>query len=529
MSSGFHLHNALNRHDVDICGISEHWLFEENSHLFQSIHNSYDSHVICDFSSHPHADRRTRKGGVALMWRKRLSDMTVVIDSDDDRIAIIKVVMEDTVFYVVQVYFPTMRYGMDLFRSYVDKLDELYTRLSADGLVIFIGDFNAPLSGPRVSTGPNPQGIALQHFLDLNQLTAVNTLFTCLGPVNSYVHGDDTACSLVDYVMVDSGKIDLVTECKTSDDSFLDVSNHRAIFFVIRTPEGVLHNSNSANTLERTSFKWITAGNNRNTDVYRNTVERLLRVSGLVERDISTCNEIETFTSDLVGVIKEASLTSLPVKKFRTFLKPYWKGQLKDLHKKMWNLRCVWVKLGRPRGDNSESFRLYKEAKCNFRRAHRRLSEEHLQKQNDDVAEAAEVDQQTFWTLVKRRCKRSEGTASAEMIFDGQTVRNPQELVVHWGTYFSSLYKQSESADYDDAFKMFVDSKMKTILDQPSVSSHFRSFIAYEVKAICKKLPLGKAPGHDNLVYEHFINGGEHLYHCLTKLFNAIMFHEFFT
>ena len=43
-----------------------------------------------------------------------------------------------------------------------------------------------------------------------------------------------------------------------------------------------------------------------------------------------------------------------------------------------------------------------------------------------------------------------------------------------------------------------------------------------EMKLMCESLPRGKAPGKDNVSYEHFKYAGTHFIEALTILFNGI-------
>ncbi|XP_069105877.1 uncharacterized protein [Argopecten irradians] len=363
MSAASHLHEALNREHIDICGISEHWLYEENRHLFYSIHKDYEAVVISDFSLHTLADQRCRKGGVAIMWHRKLSDMISVVDSDDDRIAIVKLVTGTDIWYFIQVYLPTSRYGADIFTDYISKLDDICTNFSLNGSVILMGDFNARLSGPRVPNYVNHRGQLLQRLMDRHQLCALSTSDVCRGPLFSYVQSDNGSSSLIDHIIINSSKVDLVCDCAVLEHGFLDVSNHRPLLCELRIPlpERMDHHCSK---MMRFSYKWITTGTSENVSAYRESLEEAIEQSTLANTRELTCeDDIDKFTDELVTCIQSTSERSLVKRKFCKFLKPYWNEHLKDLHRNMWRLRKEWIAAGRPRDPSSATFRLYKKCK----------------------------------------------------------------------------------------------------------------------------------------------------------------------
>ena len=60
----------LEKNTVDICGISQHWLFPQHSYILDSISPNYSVHAVCDSSLNVYNKRNVGKGGVALRWRK---------------------------------------------------------------------------------------------------------------------------------------------------------------------------------------------------------------------------------------------------------------------------------------------------------------------------------------------------------------------------------------------------------------------------------------------------------------------------
>jgi len=48
MSSASYLCDILNQGEIDICGISEHWLNPSNKHFLGCLFSDYNYHAVCD-------------------------------------------------------------------------------------------------------------------------------------------------------------------------------------------------------------------------------------------------------------------------------------------------------------------------------------------------------------------------------------------------------------------------------------------------------------------------------------------------
>ena len=71
MSSSSYLSQALYKKNIDLCGISEHLLYEKDLHFLNQIDSYYHCHAVSDFSLRFPGRRRVGKGGVAILWHKK--------------------------------------------------------------------------------------------------------------------------------------------------------------------------------------------------------------------------------------------------------------------------------------------------------------------------------------------------------------------------------------------------------------------------------------------------------------------------
>ena len=62
MSSAAYLIECLNKNDVDICGVSEHWLYEKDLTFLNQLDKCYSSFAVSDSDLKNPSSRRVGKG-----------------------------------------------------------------------------------------------------------------------------------------------------------------------------------------------------------------------------------------------------------------------------------------------------------------------------------------------------------------------------------------------------------------------------------------------------------------------------------
>ncbi len=72
MSGASYLSDILDKRNLDICGISEHWRFEHDLQFLDSINNKYSSYSVADPDLMIPSHRRVGKGGIGILWHRRL-------------------------------------------------------------------------------------------------------------------------------------------------------------------------------------------------------------------------------------------------------------------------------------------------------------------------------------------------------------------------------------------------------------------------------------------------------------------------
>ena len=108
MSSCTYIVDMLTRENVDILGISEHWLREVDLLFLDQLDSNYKSYAVCDSDLCIPNKKLVRKGGVALIYNIKHSKRITPLDIKDDRIIGIQFqCSEDLYMYIFQVYLPS--------------------------------------------------------------------------------------------------------------------------------------------------------------------------------------------------------------------------------------------------------------------------------------------------------------------------------------------------------------------------------------------------------------------------------------
>ena len=147
----------------------------------------------------------------------------------------------------------------------------------------------------------------------------------------------------------------------------------------------------------------------------------------------SNTDDIDHYYSLLCQCVKKSD-KCLPCVKYKQFLKPYWNNQLEQLKSTCMEYHRRWCLEGRPRGEQFESFQLYKNAKCLFIKEQRRLIRKSQENDFKELSDATEIDNIKFWKYVNRR--RNRRTMTNVFTFDdGRNTSQPYKIAGLWANY----------------------------------------------------------------------------------------------
>lgn len=237
MSSGSYLGRSLKRLDTDICGVSEHWLYQKDLHFLESVNQSYNYFAVSDSDLQKPSRRKVGKGGVALFWKWSIDSRVSLLNIDDDRIIGIQYQLSERNFvFIIQVYLPSANHRMDEFESYMLKLRDICNMYFDKGTMVIMGDFNAHRNGPIFVKRHDRRSTMLHHLISTYNLVSVNTLSVCTGASTTFVSYSGEYTSMIDHILIPAEKVDIISVCKILDDEALNVSTHRPIFVQINFP-----------------------------------------------------------------------------------------------------------------------------------------------------------------------------------------------------------------------------------------------------------------------------------------------------
>ena len=226
MSTASQLCDVMEGGNIDIVGISEHWLTPSNQHFLGSLSSDYEYTAVCDDNNEKGSRGKLGKGGVSIMWHKRLTDRVQPLDIDDHRVIGIKLQLSpNNVMFIFQVYMPCTNHSLDTFKRHLNMLYDLYNCYQDQGYVIFMGDFNASVCRKT----PRSRDRLLSTFLSDCNMCAINTMnnFSCI--TNTFVSYDGTMYTAIDYILVPQECLDFVSHCEVATDECLVYSRHRPI------------------------------------------------------------------------------------------------------------------------------------------------------------------------------------------------------------------------------------------------------------------------------------------------------------
>ncbi|XP_069114366.1 uncharacterized protein [Argopecten irradians] len=357
--------------------------------------------------------------------------------------------------------------------------------------------------GSKNHLRPNDRGEILEPFIVDKDLVSINSQAWAKGGTSTFVSKTGNG-SLIDHMFIESRRVDCVEECSTLDDNYLNVSDHLPIRIRYRTP--LLVREHAGNPYAVNWKKCSAAQLTR----YSSQVSALLREPFPRNTDTANVDHLQCLVNNIVEATRTASKDTLPSKKYRPYLKPYWNaGQVKAFHKTMRERRVVWIQDGRPRGSQFQSYRDYKRCKRDFRRELDQARHEYEQSEFQSLQQAAEIDSGTFYRAVRaRKITRRE---TSEIKVNGEISRDPDINRAAWTAHYSELAQFSTKPIFDETHKLYIESEVTRMRTDSYTNANTvcREYIVTkEVSSALKEMKNGKAGGHDHLIVEHLRYGG---------------------
>ena len=533
MSSVPYLCQILNSKNIDICVLTEHWLYNHSLSFLDSLDLNFMSYAKCDrdLSGIAYARSGRGKGGVAIMYNRKLSHCISRVNFDDDRLLAIEIRLSNNKhFTVIGAYLPSSDAPPDVFISYIDKLDELISYVSTYSSVAVLGDMNTQLNGTRYRCRRLFRTVNLESLLDTHDLFSLTPSTLCTGPCYTFDPFESGSNrTLIDHIIISKFERNIVRSCEILSNCHSNTSDHLAV--VANFAIGSLCSASMSQP--HTRYRWHHDASTRQhlSETYGHSVETLLNEISVPCDNEASQNDLNSYYNSIVKSLHKAAEDTVPKIRFSPFLKPRWNTDIAAFHAEMREKRRAWIQSGRPRGRHFIQFVEYKEAKRIFRAKLRNLYVEIEQEFYASVDEAASIDHNLFWCLINRKRKR-KGITNLELTVGDTIYREPVDKLNVWKNYFSAIYSpSSENTNYDVKHMSDIENKVKvfSLKSCEKFSSVLDDEISHEeISSAVRSLRMKKAPGYDTIVNEHIVFGGDVLKNHLKCVFNLCLKLEHF-
>ena len=484
---------------MDIILLQEHWLHgyekeEITSNLegWQAVARSVDD------EDHPNLIARTQGyGGVAVLWKEHLNPYISSRDEGNNRILPIFFESGSDKLCILNCYLPSGNSAdaVDKFCSDLSIIQALMEKYNATHTIILSGDLNADIINRN--TKKERKLLALVRLFNLKiGNKAVSKEYT-------FKHKSmEGVTSHLDYFITSQ---EVTLRLEVAEECPINTSAHKPVMASIQLRDCLSLRRPSAKEPDvvKKTVKWMEG------DVmkYQESI-----AEALYESDLNL-KSVEEAILDLESIILQAEETSFPVKRSRTRQKqrrPFYPelaeavGASKMAHHR-------WKEAGRPPQEHPLTIERRKASNM-VRRVQRQHEAEKRHKLYDDILDAHEKDQSTFFRLLKRK-----HGAQAEQIalrINGKLSYDSDVQREEWAKY----YKQLATPDIEEEFSAV----MEAIRDDAK-KIEIRHITEDQTSNAIRRLNSGKTADIQGLQAEHFKFGGGVLAEATTRILNRII------
>ena len=508
-----YLSECLRETNVSICALSEHWLRTFQLHVLDTIDDNYVSIGKGSDEGNPTAITCNYRSGVAFLISKDIYPFVSVIEVDSKRITGIELSIPGCEsYFIFSVYLPAITQSSDSFRDHIDLLSELVSVYNEIGTVILMGDFNSKIGGPRYQVTSNVRAKMCSSLMGEHNLFSVNMELFCKGPIVTFQSYDGGPSTCIDHILMNNAKKHTVIRAEVLDNHSFALSDHHPVLCTLIL-ESVIPTW-PVNNYEQ-SVSWDKARRTHKTLDYSYAVSQNLWT--LEFPQVNDTDEIEIYYSKIVDAIKKAENDTLPYKKFKRHVKPYWNDNLTSLRDSMRTHRINWINNCHCYNQTCPYFQRYKSTKKVFREFLRKALDEYESSLAKQIEEDIDYDQKSVWSIINKRKKKPifNTLKKGDSVFT-----DPNDVSNIWYDHFRNVFSPSTYSEQgrQDEISERV-STIRTLVKERSCDDEMVIKLS-DVSEICTHLKNNKACGHDNISYEHIKYGGKLLIKHLCYLFN---------
>lgn len=378
------LHDFLECHSPDILLLQETWLLRRDLCRLNNLHGSYLGRGKSSVPDNQILQGRPY-GGLAILWKKKLSSNVSFIDCDKDRILpFILTLDRGKQLLICNVYFPT---DNRLATTVSDELSHLIDALeicikgNSSDFILIGGDFNTDF------TRNNAQAKCLQQFLQRNTLS-----HTWLKSVTTF-SGPNNAKSCIDYFMVDNFLSEFIENTEVLDYTVWpkDIGHSPIVIDILCSTINDVVIDQNVNKFKCPAWHKITS-----YESYQSAMDNILdtfdknpflecfKCNNIHCDNQSHFKQIDNLCKSLTDICVVASNKTLPMTRSNKGL-PGWKVKVKPLRDDAHFWGTLWKQCGKP--GHGVVLDIYRKCRREYHNAVKSIKQQEAQLRREKMAE----------------------------------------------------------------------------------------------------------------------------------------------
>ena len=350
-----YLHDLCDNPNIFVIAVQEHWLASSNMHMLNNIHSDFACYGISAMEGKLAAGvfKGRPFGGVAFLWRKSISNIFSIINSDMNNrclSASLKCSANSSV-KLINVYFPCFEFGSDYRNDLDNCLGYIESVVCCNDNVILLGDMNFTCSGKSTCYKYCTDLFSKLGLACCDDICTSADGFTYYN--SSLGHG-----SFIDHLFVTSSLKPLIVSIYVAD-SGANLSDHRPIiaqfplnYFVNDQTNLPDQTHDVVHSTPPRAWRWDKAdlaGYYESTRVALNSVRppSACLTCGFGCTSPKHCTLIDDYYTDIVNALHTSACRTIPRIKVGSN-KPFWNDELDRLKTDSLFWHDVWHSAGRP-------------------------------------------------------------------------------------------------------------------------------------------------------------------------------------
>ena len=465
-------------------------------------------------------------GGLAIIYEKRLEQfVTEIIVPGSNRVQAIHFKQNESVFVLINVYFPTDPQNNNFCDSEllnaIQDIHFIFNLYDESTNFILMGDFNCQLSR-------NNRFVQIvKNFMEGLNLVTLWDKFPC---DFTYIHHVPTnegryPTSTIDHIMVQENFVDKCLEACVLHLGE-NLSSHEIIFLKLQVDFEPLIQQNFI-TKNSHAPKWDKATDDQihslRVTLCENLNNLIVPVNALHCRDIHCTNDnhktdIDSYGISLLDAIESAVEKHIPHTSSFYKSTPGWNSYITPIKEHLNFWFNVWVSAGRPQ--NTVLHNIYRNIRHQYHYAIRKLRNYKREIQNNNLVMAATNGQ--INDILKDLKRQRKPASNLSSNIDGNT--NPQIISNHFGSLYKDIYNHhDDQADVQDISEEINHSLCDEDLDV------FYQITPQLIQKLIKKLKLDKNDEHYNFKTNAFQVSSYLISKPLCQLIKSYLVHGHFT